>query len=94
MSQHQPYIAFNLGPIKLIESINGQNQGDPEQWRHLAGGGSLPDVGICSLNVAGQSEMIEADEDVAGIDQRFGDGVRLQVALDAVREGAFCADAS
>ncbi|MET4039953.1 putative dehydrogenase [Bradyrhizobium sp. RT6a] len=44
-----------LGPIKLIESINGQNQGDPEQWRlrkALAGGGSLPDVGIYCLNAA------------------------------------------
>lgn len=45
----------DLGPIKLIESINGQNQGDPEQWRlrkALAGGGSLPDVGIYCLNAA------------------------------------------
>ncbi|WIW49954.1 Gfo/Idh/MocA family oxidoreductase [Bradyrhizobium sp. 62B] len=45
----------DLGPIKLIESINGQNQGDPEQWRlrkALAGGGSLSDVGIYCLNAA------------------------------------------
>ncbi len=45
----------DLGKVKLIESINAQNQGDPEQWRlrkALAGGGSLPDVGIYCLNAA------------------------------------------
>lgn len=44
-----------LGQVKLIESINAQNQGDPAQWRlrkALAGGGSLPDVGIYCLNAA------------------------------------------
>jgi predicted dehydrogenase len=44
-----------LGPIKLIEAINAQNQGDPAQWRlrkALAGGGALPDVGIYCLNAA------------------------------------------
>ncbi|HEY0791435.1 MAG TPA: Gfo/Idh/MocA family oxidoreductase [Chthoniobacterales bacterium] len=42
-----------FGPVKLIEAVNGQNQGDPEQWRQkkaLAGGGSLPDVGLYCLN--------------------------------------------
>ena len=37
----------------MIESVNGQNQGDPDQWRQkksLAGGGSLPDVGLYCLN--------------------------------------------
>ncbi len=41
------------GAVKLIESVNGQNQGDPNQWRQkksLAGGGSLPDVGLYCLN--------------------------------------------
>jgi predicted dehydrogenase len=45
----------DLGPIKLIEAINAQNQGDPAQWRlrkALAGGGSLPDVGLYCLNAA------------------------------------------
>lgn len=45
----------DLGRVKLVESINAQNQGDPEQWRlrkALAGGGSLPDVGIYCLNAA------------------------------------------
>jgi len=45
----------DMGPIKLVEAINAQNQGDPEQWRHrkaLAGGGSLPDIGLYCLNAA------------------------------------------
>ncbi|MDG3005061.1 Gfo/Idh/MocA family protein [Paludisphaera mucosa] len=44
-----------LGPIRMIEASNGQNQGPADQWRHkkaLAGGGSLPDVGIYCLNAA------------------------------------------
>ncbi len=44
-----------FGPVRLISSVNGQNQGDPNQWRHklaLAGGGSLPDVGIYCLNTS------------------------------------------
>ncbi|MFO0956528.1 MAG: Gfo/Idh/MocA family oxidoreductase [Isosphaeraceae bacterium] len=44
-----------FGPIRLIEATNGQNQGPADQWRHkkaLAGGGSLPDVGIYCLNAA------------------------------------------
>jgi predicted dehydrogenase len=43
-----------LGSLKLIQADNGQNQGgDLNQWRlqkSLAGGGSLPDVGIYCLN--------------------------------------------
>lgn len=45
----------SLGPIKLIEAVNGQNQGDPSQWRlskALAGGGALPDIGLYCLNAA------------------------------------------
>ena len=41
------------GPVKVIEALNGQAQGDPSQWRlkkALAGGGSLPDVGLYCLN--------------------------------------------
>ena len=48
MAQSQQY-----GPVKLIESVNGQAQGDPNQWRQkkaLAGGGALPDVGLYCLN--------------------------------------------
>ncbi len=42
-----------FGRVKMIEGFNGQNQGDPNQWRQklsLAGGGSLPDVGLYCLN--------------------------------------------
>jgi predicted dehydrogenase len=42
-----------LGQIQLIDATNVQNQGDPTQWRQkkeLAGGGSLPDVGLYCLN--------------------------------------------
>ncbi len=42
-----------FGRVKLIEMVNGQDQGDPTQWRHnkgVAGGGSLPDVGLYCLN--------------------------------------------
>lgn len=45
--------AGELGAPKLFEAINGQNQGEPNQWRHvraLAGGGALPDVGLYCLN--------------------------------------------
>jgi predicted dehydrogenase len=43
------------GKTKLMEMFNSQNIGDPEQWRlkkALAGGGSLPDIGIYCLNTA------------------------------------------
>ena len=42
-----------LGKAKLMETINAQVQGDPNQWRQkksLAGGGSLPDIGLYCLN--------------------------------------------
>ncbi|HEY0553566.1 MAG TPA: Gfo/Idh/MocA family oxidoreductase [Thermoanaerobaculia bacterium] len=45
--------AKDFGDLKLITADNGQNQGDPNQWRlkrALSGGGSLPDVGIYCLN--------------------------------------------
>ncbi len=42
-----------MGKVKLINSNNTQNQGDPGQWRlkrALAGSGALPDIGIYCLN--------------------------------------------
>ncbi len=61
--QYEPYNrevirrarARELGDLKFITAENGQNQGDPAQWRlkrALSGGGSLPDVGIYCLNAA------------------------------------------
>jgi predicted dehydrogenase len=41
------------GPIKMFESVNGQVQGDPLQWRlkkAMSGGGALPDIGLYCLN--------------------------------------------
>ena len=44
-----------FGKVRVINAFNAQNIGDPEQWRlkkALAGGGSLPDIGIYDLNTA------------------------------------------
>ena len=44
-----------LGPVKAIVADHGFNIGDPTQWRlkkDLAGGGSLMDIGIYSLQAA------------------------------------------
>jgi predicted dehydrogenase len=44
-----------LGPTKVILSDHGFNIGDPTQWRlnrKMAGGGSLMDIGIYSLQAA------------------------------------------
>ncbi len=43
------------GEVRLIEASNGQNNADDGQWRsnkRMAGGGSLPDVGLYCLNAA------------------------------------------
>jgi predicted dehydrogenase len=45
----------DLGPVKVILGDTGFNIGDPTQWRlnkALAGGGSLMDIGIYSLQAA------------------------------------------
>ena len=42
-----------FGELRFIEAVNGQNDARNGQWRQikaLAGGGSLPDVGIYCLN--------------------------------------------
>lgn len=44
-----------FGKLKIIEAHNGQVQDKASQWRHdkrLAGGGSLPDIGLYCLNFA------------------------------------------
>jgi len=41
------------GRARVIEMYNGQNIGDPRQWRlkkSMSGGGAMPDVGIYCLN--------------------------------------------
>lgn len=67
------------GKVKVIEMFNGQNIGDPAQWRlrkALAGGGSLPDIGLYCLNTARYLTGEEPEEVMAGIyttpgDERF-----------------------
>ena len=42
-----------FGSVRMIEAVNGQNDAANGQWRQikaLAGGGSLPDVGLYCLN--------------------------------------------
>lgn len=49
------YRSGDLGKPRLIEAVNLQAQGDPDQWRHklvMAGGGALPDIGLYCLNGA------------------------------------------
>lgn len=44
-----------IGPLKVVLSDHGFSIGDPAQWRlnkQMAGGGSLMDIGIYSLNAA------------------------------------------
>jgi predicted dehydrogenase len=44
-----------FGKVKFVELHNSQNIGDPSQWRlkkALAGGGSLPDIGLYCLNTS------------------------------------------
>jgi glucose-fructose oxidoreductase len=44
-----------FGPLKVVVSDHGFNIGNPNQWRlkrAMAGGGSLMDIGIYSLNAA------------------------------------------
>ncbi len=47
--------AGELGSVRLITAVNVQNQGDPGQWRQfkaMAGGGALPDIGLYCLNTS------------------------------------------
>ena len=61
--QYEPYNreiihmarAAELGALKSFLSENCQAQGDPTQWRlkkAMAGGGSLPDIGLYCLNAS------------------------------------------
>ena len=58
----------SLGKARLIQAFNGQTTGLPEQWRlrkALAGGGSLPDIGLYCLNgtralLGEEPEMVQA----------------------------------
>jgi predicted dehydrogenase len=70
------------GPIKIIEAVNGQNQGDPNQWRQklaLAGGGALPDVGLYCLNTTRFLTGEEPTEVIATTYRTPGDSRFVQV---------------
>jgi len=65
-----------FGPARFIDAVNLQNQGDGEQWRFnraLAGGGSLPDVGLYCLNAARFLTGEESVEVIARITSPPGD---------------------
>lgn len=60
-----------FGTLREFISGNGQNQGDPEQWRlkkAMAGGGPLPDVGIYCINAA---RFLSAEEPIEVIGHIF-----------------------
>ena len=83
-SQYEPYDralikmirSGRFGTLKHFVSSNTQNQGDPNQWRQklaLAGGGSMPDVGVYCLNAARFLSNEEPDEVFATITQPKSD---------------------
>ena len=60
-----------FGPARFIDAVNTQNQGDGAQWRlkrALAGGGSLPDIGLYCLNAA---RFLTGEEPVEVIARSF-----------------------
>ena len=64
------------GGVRLIEASNLQNNADNGQWRHirhLAGGGSLPDVGLYCLNAARYLTGEEPVEIRAEVQSQAGD---------------------
>jgi predicted dehydrogenase len=71
----------HFGRVKIIELSNTQNAGDPSQWRlkkALAGGGSLPDIGLYCLNTARfilgeEPEMVMASTYSTPGDARFAE---------------------
>ncbi len=68
--------AGELGSVQLVDAVNTQNQGDPAQWRQnkaLAGGGSLPDVGLYCLNTTRALLGEEPYEVTAAIHSPGGD---------------------
>ena len=65
-----------LGPTRLITAVNVQNDADNGQWRQIramAGGGSLPDVGLYCLNAARYVTGEEPVEVAASVFSPAGD---------------------
>lgn len=67
------------GRVRVFDAFNGQNSGDPGQWRlkkALSGGGSLPDIGLYNLNtirflLGEEPEMVVATTFSTPGDERF-----------------------
>ncbi len=74
------------GAVKLIDSVNNQDQGDPSQWRQnkkLAGGGALPDVGLYCLNTA-RFLLGEEPTEVSGMLHQPKDDPRFREVEESV----------
>jgi predicted dehydrogenase len=87
--QYEPYNSIikewvrskQYGNAKILEFFNGQNIGDPSQWRlkkKMAGGGSLVDVGIYCLNtcrflLGEEPEAVTASVYTSQGDDRFSE---------------------
>ena len=71
-----------FGKLKQFISTNSQNQGDPTQWRlkkAMAGGGSMPDVGVYCLNAARFLSGEEPYEVLASVSQPKDDPRFMEV---------------
>lgn len=87
LAQSQRY-----GPVKVIESVNGQAQGDPSQWRlkkALAGGGPLPVVGLYCLNTTRFLTGEEPIEIMASLYSTPGDPRFREVEESVTRQMRF-----
>ena len=74
------------GAVKVIEGANGQDQGDPNQWRQnkkLAGGGALPDVGLYCLNTF-RFLLGEEPEEVFAMSRQPTDDPRFKEVEDTM----------
>ena len=74
------------GSVRVIEGVNGQNQGDPNQWRQnkkLAGGGALPDVGLYCLNTF-RFLLGEEPEEVFAMSRQPKDDPRFKEVEDTM----------
>lgn len=71
-----------LGEIRFFQGLTGFRIGDPNQWRlkrELAGGGSLMDIGIYSVNGArymvGEEPVWVTAQETKTNPKKFGEGV-------------------
>ncbi|MET0634840.1 MAG: Gfo/Idh/MocA family oxidoreductase [Chitinophagaceae bacterium] len=80
--------ADELGKIKFFEGLSGFRIGDPSQWRlnkKLAGGGSMMDIGIYSVNGArymvGEEPIWVTAQETKTDPVKFGEGVDETVSF-------------